>query len=137
MTENEREPQTSRLLERRLVVALYFLWLRFGEIRCIYDNHTITTLNVPTTIQGVGSGWDGFSLLSLVLFCLEVLCDTGRELQGQSMGEVSLWHVVLYKLSTRIHYILVFSTPRNASIGSGMIIWVKSTLELQLRLMYI
>ena len=46
----------------------------------------------PTTMQGVdGIGCeDGCSLLSLALLCLWLLCGTGREIKGQSMGEEDL-----------------------------------------------
>ena len=50
-----------------------------------------SALTCPTTYNvwlEHGSRWDdGCSLLSLALFCLCVLCGTGKEFDGQSMGE--------------------------------------------------
>ena len=64
----------------------------FTQLR---DNLWITTSTstspCPTTVQGVvGSSCDGCSLLSLVLYCLYLLCGTRREVQNQSMEEEDL-----------------------------------------------
>ena len=72
---------------------------------------------------------DSCKFLSLAQFSFELLCGTGRNLQGQSMGDdfknvISL----LDKVSTRSH-IFVVSTPRIAPIG-GTLIEVKPTLQL-------
>ena len=44
---------------------------------------TTTRLTCRTTLQNaVESTHDGYSLLSLALICLQLLCGTERELQG-------------------------------------------------------
>ena len=94
-----------------------------------------TTTTYPITIQDVaGSGCDGCSVLSLVLFCCSYDVAPGENFKGSAWERICRRQSLLNKLPIKKSLTKNFvCTPRVAPIGRT-IIEVRFTCQLQLHL---